>query len=200
MLDYTAVSPDSDLPGLEYDPGCEICRLPPADSNVQTSLGTTTAVQGPSLTHGIVLLLSLPWALFWILSERKKCSCYLNMGCLLLKLLLFSHQVMSDSLWPRGLSPTRLLCPWDFPGRNTGVGCHFLLQGIFPTPTHLLHWWADSVPLSHLGSPSWIWESFSVSICLLLRPYSVTIGICAVSGKQWYLFFCTCLLTFIMTC
>ena len=29
--------------------------------------------------------------------------------------------------------PTRLLCPWDFPGKNTGVDCHFLLQGIFPT-------------------------------------------------------------------
>ena len=29
--------------------------------------------------------------------------------------------------------PTRLLCPWNFPGRNTGVGYHFLLQGIFPT-------------------------------------------------------------------
>ena len=29
--------------------------------------------------------------------------------------------------------PTRLLCPWDSPGKNTGVGCHFLLQGIFPT-------------------------------------------------------------------
>ena len=29
-------------------------------------------------------------------------------------------------------SPTRLLCPWDFPGKNTGVGCHFLLQEIFP--------------------------------------------------------------------
>ena len=29
--------------------------------------------------------------------------------------------------------PTRLLCPWNFPGKNTGVGCHFLLQGIFPT-------------------------------------------------------------------
>ena len=29
-------------------------------------------------------------------------------------------------LWPRGLWPTRLLCPWDFPGKNTGVGCHFL--------------------------------------------------------------------------
>ena len=40
---------------------------------------------------------------------------------------------LSDSLWPHGLQPTRLLCPWDFPGRNTGVHCHFLLQGIFPT-------------------------------------------------------------------
>ena len=30
-------------------------------------------------------------------------------------------------------SPSRLLCPWDFPGNNTGVGCHFFLQGIFPT-------------------------------------------------------------------
>ena len=31
------------------------------------------------------------------------------------------------------LKPTRLLCPWDFPGKNTGVGCHFLRQEIFPT-------------------------------------------------------------------
>ena len=29
--------------------------------------------------------------------------------------------------------PTRLLCPWNFPGKNTGVGCHFLFQGTFPT-------------------------------------------------------------------
>ena len=34
----------------------------------------------------------------------------------------------SDSLRPRGLWPTRLLGPWDFPGMNTGVGCRFLLQ------------------------------------------------------------------------
>ena len=40
---------------------------------------------------------------------------------------------MSDSLRPHGLQPTRLLHPWDFPGKSTGVGCHFLLQGIFPT-------------------------------------------------------------------
>ena len=36
--------------------------------------------------------------------------------------------VVSDSVWPHGLQPTRLLCPWDSPGKNTGVGCHFLLQ------------------------------------------------------------------------
>ena len=32
------------------------------------------------------------------------------------------------TLWPRGLQPARLLCPWNSPGKNTGVGCHFLLQ------------------------------------------------------------------------
>ena len=42
------------------------------------------------------------------------------------------RSVMSDSLPPHGLQPTRLLCPWDFPGKNPGVGCHALLQGIFP--------------------------------------------------------------------
>ena len=41
--------------------------------------------------------------------------------------------VVSDSLQPYGPWPTRLLCPWDSPGENTGVGCHSLLQGIFPT-------------------------------------------------------------------
>ena len=35
--------------------------------------------------------------------------------------------VVSDSLWPHELQPARLLCPWDSPGKNTGVGCHFLL-------------------------------------------------------------------------
>ena len=41
--------------------------------------------------------------------------------------------VVSDSLLLHGLQPTMLLCPWDFPGNNTGVGCHSLLQGIFLT-------------------------------------------------------------------
>ena len=50
----------------------------------------------------------------------------------------------------------RLLCTWNSPDKNTGVGCHSLLQGIFLTQGSnpvLLYWQADSLPLSHQGSP-----------------------------------------------
>ena len=70
-------------------------------------------------------------------------------------IFVFSCSVVSDSLQPHGLQPTRLLCPWDFPHKNTGVGCHFLLHGIFPTQgssPDLLHRQADSLLLSHLRS------------------------------------------------
>ena len=43
----------------------------------------------------------------------------------------WSHSVVSDSVWPHGLQPTRLLHPWDFPGKNTGVGCHCLLPTMY---------------------------------------------------------------------
>ena len=49
---------------------------------------------------------------------------------------------MSDCLRPHGLWATRLLCPWDPLGKNTRMGCHFLLQGTFSTQglnPHLLH-------------------------------------------------------------
>ena len=68
---------------------------------------------------------------------------------------------MSDSLWPHGLQPTSLLCPWGFPGENTGVGSHSLLQGIFPDPglnLSLLHWQVDPLPLSNQWS-NWIVNS-----------------------------------------
>ena len=73
-------------------------------------------------------------------------------------MLMLSCSLVSDSLWPHGLGPVRLLCPWNFPGKNTGVGCHALLQRIFPTQgsnwrlSCLLHWQVDSLPLCHLGS------------------------------------------------
>ena len=70
--------------------------------------------------------------------------------------------VVSYSLQPHGLQLARLLCPWNFPGKNTGVGCHFLPQGIFPTQvsnTHLLclhNWQADYLPLSPKPLTVWI--------------------------------------------
>ena len=72
------------------------------------------------------------WLDIFIVSESVSCS------------------VMSNSL------PTMLLCPWNSPGRNTGVGCHFLLQGIFPTQGSnlgLLHCRQILYYLSHKGSP-----------------------------------------------
>ena len=84
--------------------------------------------------------------------------------------------------WPHGLQPTRLLCPWDFPGKNTGVGCHFLSRGIFPTQgsnPFLLHWQADSIILSHLESPYSRTLLFIHSVCItslhLLIPTSHSI-------------------------
>ena len=45
-----------------------------------------------------------------------------------------ARSVVSSSLWPHNLQPSRLLCPQNFPGQNTGVGCHSCLQGNLPDP------------------------------------------------------------------
>ena len=72
-------------------------------------------------------------------------SCYMWV-CVL------SHVQIFATPWT--IAP-RFLCPQNFPDKNTGVGCHFLLQGIFPTQgsnphlLHLLHWQMDSLPLHH---------------------------------------------------
>ena len=63
--------------------------------------------------------------------------------------------VMFNSLWSHGLS-TRRFCPWNSPGKNTGVGCHSLFQGIFPTQGSnpgLLHCRQILYHLSHQRSP-----------------------------------------------
>ena len=76
--------------------------------------------------------------------------------CLSLPLpLSLCRSVVSDSLQPHRLQPARLLCPWDFLGHSTGVDCHFLLQGIFPTQGSnlgLLHSRQTLYRLSHQGS------------------------------------------------
>ena len=60
---------------------------------------------------------------------------------------------LSDFCDPCGLQPTRFLCPWDYPGKNTGVGCHFLLLGIFLIQESNLHWQVNFLPLESLGKP-----------------------------------------------
>ena len=66
----------------------------------------------------------------------------------------WSHSVMSNSLWLHGLYPTSFLRPWVFPGKSTGLGCHFLLQ-IFLTQglnPGILHCRQTLYRLSHQGS------------------------------------------------
>ena len=80
-----------------------------------------------------------------------------------------SPSVVSNS----GLQPTRLLCPQDFPGKNTGVGCHFLVQEIFltqrlkPGLLHLLFWQKDFLLLVSSGK-SIFWIVVVYQMCLFL--------------------------------
>ena len=67
------------------------------------------------------------------------------------------HSVVSDSFRPHGLQPARLLCPWDSPGKNTGVGFYALLQGTLPNPgieTRSPTMQADSLPSEPPGKPN----------------------------------------------
>ena len=75
------------------------------------------------------------------------------------------HSDAPNSLLPYRLQPARLLCPWDFQARilewvaiSSSRG--FPTQGSYLYLLHLLHWQADSLPLSHLGSPRFNYELF----------------------------------------
>ena len=71
-------------------------------------------------------------------------------------------------------SPPGSSCPWNSPGKNTGVGCHALLQGIFPTQglnlclLHLLYWQAGSSPLAPPGTPK-IWHAAAAAAAKSLQ-------------------------------
>ena len=88
--------------------------------------------------HSVELLLSLNYL-------GSFCVCGCAQSCLTLR----HHRLLAASL----------LCLWNFPGKNTGMGCHFLLQRILPTQglnpwsLHLMHWQVDSLLLHSLGSP-----------------------------------------------
>ena len=80
---------------------------------------------------------------------------------------MLNRSAVPDSLRPHGLESIRLLCPWNFPGKNTRVGCHFLLQGIFPTQGWnlcLQHWDSGAYFISGIVSWSYIVHSFKSSL------------------------------------
>ena len=93
---------------------------------------------------------------------------------------VLSRSVMSNSFQPYGLQPTRLLCPWDSPGKNTGVDCHLFLQGIFPTQglnlqlLCQLHWQVDTL-LPCLFYRSLVGRHWDIqgSICIIIAKYFV---------------------------
>ena len=94
---------------------------------------------------------------------------------------------LCPTLWLHELWHARLLCPWTFPDKKTGVGCHTLLQGTFLTQgvnLGLLHWRQTLYHLSHQGSQIGIlvivicsnhfkapvWQCYLRYYCLCLRP------------------------------
>ena len=81
------------------------------------------------------------------------------------------------SLRPHGLYPARLLRSWNFPGKNTGVDCHFLLQGIFLTQEsnlnllHCLHGQASSLPLAPPGKSLYATYVILIDLKLLFPTF-----------------------------
>ena len=81
----------------------------------------------------------------------------------------WSCPVVSDPQRPRGLQPSRLLRPWDFPGKSTGVGCHclnlylYLKSSFFPHFFKLVFWpchtpWGILVSWPGMEPSTWQWE------------------------------------------
>ena len=84
---------------------------------------------------------------------------------------------MSNSLQPYGLWPTRLLCSWDSPGKNTGMGCHTL-----PRHLCLLHWQVGSLPLASSGKPC---VCVCVCVCVCMCKYITNLELPRwLSGKE----------------
>ena len=81
----------------------------------------------------------------------------INKMCVCVCVCVYVTQSCPTVLRPHRLWPARLLCPWNSPGENTRVGCHFLLQGIYPSQglkPSLLHYRQMLYCLSCQGSPS----------------------------------------------
>ena len=108
------------------------------------------------------------------LKKKKILRCYWHHALFWLTCYALSYITSGvfDPVRPCRLQLTRLLCPWDFPGKNTGVDCHALLQGIFPTKgsnSGLLNWkwipvWAIRTQNILFLFSNRKWESWDISI------------------------------------
>ena len=93
---------------------------------------------------------------------------------------------MSDCLKPYGLYPTRLPCPWDSPGKNTGVGCRALLQGIFPTQGSNLCLLTSPVLAGRFFTTSTTWEAWDIIIsCNRLHGLKKNRNLFSYSSGGW---------------
>ena len=165
-------------PGIE--PG------PPA--SVVWCLSHWTTKEIPELLEYVHLCLSSHLETF-LANILCHCPCLFLLGsnytvCVCMGVTL----VMANSLQPHGLEPARPLCPWDFPSENTGVGCHSLLQGIFPTQglnPGFPHCRQTPYHLSHQGSPLIMLTEY---ISVPLRPCSLfPIFLFSVLHVHWFL-------------
>ena len=106
-------------------------------------------------------------------------------------------------MWFHGLQPARLLCPWDFAAKKTGMGCHFLLQEIFLTQgsyPHLLHQQAELILCARyfmwIAFQFYWWPEMSVTLgtyvhnkpgsssCLKCIPYLLPTTVCVSKRKR----------------
>ena len=89
--------------------------------------------------------------------RNDQCPFHVSCVCVCVCTRTRTHSVVQSCPTHCGPVDCRLLCPRNFPGKHTAVGCHFLLQGIFPTHWSnlclfcLLHWQVDSLPLAPPG-------------------------------------------------
>ena len=101
---------------------------PPDRCKHQGTPDLPPSLQGPPAGRGpvywVVETVSGQWRSMPFSHRMMLCVC-VHATC--------ARSVVSNSLRHQGLKPTRLLCPWDSPGQNTGLGCRLLLQGIFLT-------------------------------------------------------------------
>ena len=97
----------------------------------------------------------------------------------------WSRSVASDSQWPHGLQPTRLLPPWDFPGKSTGVGCHCLLQSwdtepltVGPNAISGEYWsWVELWDIQLVSENYFLWEKSPHIYFLCLFYFLAALGL-----------------------